>query len=76
MASLGTCVQVFVSSDKDDNSFQGYFGLMPWLALPYKQRSVKEKLAKKFGVTVRVSDFLQRQPTFHVDSLRKRCLFD
>eukprot|EP01043_Picozoa_sp_COSAG02_P057402 COSAG02_NODE_6963_length_3260_cov_3.294843_2_plen_91_part_00 len=51
-------LQVFVSSDKDDNTFRSYFSKMPWLGLPYKQRSIKQKLAKKFGVTVRASKFL------------------
>lgn len=41
---------VFVSSDKDEASFKEYFGEMPWLALPYEERDLKEKLSKKFKV--------------------------
>lgn len=35
---------VFVSSDKDEESFRGYFADMPWLALDYEQRELKEIL--------------------------------
>ena len=45
--------QIFASSDKDEGSFRSYYDSMPWMALPYKQRSLKEKLAKRFDVTVR-----------------------
>jgi len=42
---------VFVSSDKDENSFKEYYSEMPWLALPYANRSTKDGLSKKFGVS-------------------------
>ncbi len=32
---------VFVSSDRDENSFQEYFREMPWLALPFSDRDRK-----------------------------------
>jgi len=41
---------VFVSSDRDDSAFKDYFGEMPWLALPFAERSLKEELSKKFGI--------------------------
>jgi len=41
---------VFLSSDRDEESFKGYFGEMPWLALPFEDRARKEKLSKKFQV--------------------------
>jgi nucleoredoxin len=41
---------VFVSSDKDEAAFKEYFGEMPWLALPYDQRELKESLSKKYKV--------------------------
>merc|ERR1719355_452213 len=41
---------VFVSSDRDEASFQEYFKEMPWLALPYSDRERKETLSKKFKV--------------------------
>jgi nucleoredoxin len=42
---------IFVSSDRDDDSFQEYFKEMPWLALPYSDRERKETLSKKFKVS-------------------------
>ena len=41
---------VFLSSDENQQSFDGYFGSMPWLALPYDQRGLKETLSKKYKV--------------------------
>jgi len=42
---------VFVSSDKTPDEFKGYFGEMPWLALPYEARELKAKLSKKYKVS-------------------------
>jgi nucleoredoxin len=41
---------IFASSDRDQSSFDEYYGEMPWLALPFDQRAEKEELAKRFGV--------------------------
>lgn len=41
---------VFASSDRDETAFKEYFGEMPWKALPYSDRQLKEKLSKKFKV--------------------------
>merc|ERR1712144_91196 len=41
---------VFASSDRDEASFNEYFGEMPWLSLPYANRDTKEALSKKFKV--------------------------
>merc|ERR1712159_739902 len=41
---------IFASSDRDEASFNEYFGEMPWLALKYEDRELKEKLSKIFGV--------------------------
>merc|ERR1711988_611351 len=41
---------VFVSSDRDEASFDDYFKDMPWLALPFADRSGKDRLNKKFKV--------------------------
>lgn len=41
---------VFVSSDRDDSSFNGYYGEMPWAALPFSERDTKAKLSSRFGV--------------------------
>jgi len=41
---------VFVSSDRGEDSFRGYFGKMPWLALPFNDRGRTEQLSQKFQV--------------------------
>lgn len=41
---------VFASSDRDQGAFDEYYASMPWLALPYAQRELKEKLSSKFKV--------------------------
>mmetsp|Transcript_19040 Transcript_19040/g.42851 ORF Transcript_19040/g.42851 Transcript_19040/m.42851 type:complete len:285 (-) Transcript_19040:265-1119(-) len=41
---------VFVSSDRDEASFKEYFKEMPWLALKYSDRKLKDQLSSMFGV--------------------------
>jgi len=41
---------LFVSSDKDQASFNEYFKEMPWLALDWADRKRKEQLSNLFGV--------------------------
>merc|ERR1712070_194960 len=41
----------FVSSDRDQASFDEYFAEMPWQALPYEKRSEKTFLSDAFGVS-------------------------
>lgn len=41
---------IFASSDRDEASFNGYYGEMPWLAVPFADRAKKDSLSKKFGV--------------------------
>jgi len=41
---------VFVSSDRDDESFNDYYKDMPWLALPFSDRERKASLSKKYKV--------------------------
>lgn len=41
---------VFVSSDRDDASFDDYFGTMPWVALPFSEREKKAQLSSQYGV--------------------------
>jgi nucleoredoxin len=41
---------VFASSDKDEAAFNEYYAEMPWLALPYSNRELKETLSKKYKV--------------------------
>ena len=40
----------FVSWDKSEEEFASYYAEMPWTAVPYKDRDVKDKLGKKFKV--------------------------
>lgn len=41
---------VFISSDNDADAFNDYYKEMPWLALPYELRDLKNALSKKFKV--------------------------
>merc|ERR1712188_271199 len=41
---------VFMSSDKDEGEFKSYLAEMPWLAMPYANRSAKETLSELFEV--------------------------
>jgi len=41
---------IFVSSDQDQEQFEGYYAEMPWLALPFANRDLKNKLSKNFKV--------------------------
>mmetsp|Transcript_37731 Transcript_37731/g.48850 ORF Transcript_37731/g.48850 Transcript_37731/m.48850 type:complete len:337 (+) Transcript_37731:377-1387(+) len=41
---------IFISSDRDEASFNEYHGEQPWLALPFNKRSEKEELSNMFGV--------------------------
>lgn len=41
---------VFVSSDRDQKGFDDYFGSMPWLALPFSNRTGKSDLSDIFSV--------------------------
>jgi len=41
---------VFISSDKDKESFDLYYSQMPWLALPYERRDLKVLLCDAFNV--------------------------
>ena len=42
---------VFVSSDHDDVAFDSYHKEMPWLALPFAERALKQTLSKRFKVS-------------------------
>jgi nucleoredoxin len=41
---------IFVSSDRDEDSFKSYHGEQPWLAVPFARRDVKNALSKKYKV--------------------------
>uniref|UniRef100_A0A0G4H5A4 protein-disulfide reductase n=1 Tax=Chromera velia CCMP2878 TaxID=1169474 RepID=A0A0G4H5A4_9ALVE len=42
---------IFVSSDRDESSFNDYYGSMPWAALPFAEREAKGKLSSTHGVS-------------------------
>jgi len=42
---------IFVSSDRDEESFNEYHAEMPWLALPYDRRKAKSTLSSMFDVS-------------------------
>ncbi|CAF1326353.1 unnamed protein product [Rotaria sordida] len=42
---------IFISSDRDEKSFNEYYEDMPWLALDFTDRKKKEELGKKFNVS-------------------------
>eukprot|EP00960_Hanusia_phi_P071015 767446-Hanusia_phi.AAC.2 len=44
-------VIVFISSDKDLESFKEYHAEMPWLALAFEERELKAKISRRFKVT-------------------------
>ena len=39
---------VFVSGDRDEDSFNGYFSKMPWLAIPFSDSKARDQLKKLF----------------------------
>ncbi|XP_009626672.1 putative nucleoredoxin 1 [Nicotiana tabacum] len=41
---------VFISSDKDNESFNEYFGKMPWLAVPFSDADARKNLKQLFKV--------------------------
>lgn len=40
---------IFISSDKDEETFYEYYNSMPWMAMPYERRDLKEKLVERFN---------------------------
>ncbi|PON35925.1 DnaJ-like [Parasponia andersonii] len=51
VASKGEFEVVFVSSDTDDESFNGYFSKMPWLAVPFSDADNVKRLEELFEVS-------------------------
>ncbi|KXJ29402.1 nucleoredoxin [Exaiptasia diaphana] len=41
---------IFLSSDRSEESFNGYLATMPWYAVPYSDSSRKNAISKHFGV--------------------------
>lgn len=41
---------IFISSDKDQDSFNKYFNIMPWYALPFYKRELKQSLCDEYNI--------------------------
>ena len=41
---------IFISSDRDEESFNEYYEGMPWFTLDFKERTKKEELGEKYEV--------------------------
>lgn len=41
---------IFVSSDHDQSSFDGYFGSMPWIAIPFEEDHIRSGLGAAYSV--------------------------
>ncbi|KAK9707390.1 hypothetical protein RND81_07G194500 [Saponaria officinalis] len=48
LSSKGDVEIVFISSDKDEESFKEYFSKMPWLAVPFSDFSSIKSIKEKF----------------------------
>ncbi len=68
---------MFVSSDRDQKSFNEYYGEMPFLAVPFAARDVKEALGDKYGVRGSRSSRQHGEPSQKRDAERwTRTLLD
>ncbi|KAL5552876.1 hypothetical protein UlMin_040277 [Ulmus minor] len=50
VTSKGEFEVVFISSDRDDESFNEYFSKMPWLAIPFSDLDTRKRLKDLFKV--------------------------
>ncbi|XP_042502957.1 probable nucleoredoxin 1 [Macadamia integrifolia] len=50
LCTQGDLEIIFVSADKDENSFNEYFSKMPWLAIPFSDSETRDQLNKLFIV--------------------------
>ncbi|GAB2297385.1 hypothetical protein Dimus_031492 [Dionaea muscipula] len=50
-SSKGDFEVVFVSSDNEEDAFDGYFSKMPWLAVPFSDHETNARLSELFEVT-------------------------
>ncbi|KAK9675564.1 hypothetical protein RND81_11G015500 [Saponaria officinalis] len=50
LSSKGDFEVVFISADRDEESYNSYFAKMPWLAIPFSDSTVKDSLDQKFSV--------------------------
>ena len=60
---------IFVSSDRDEEGFDEYFGEMPWLALPFDNRE------KKVILEIPLTEFVHKlHKLFNKKQLLTGCL--
>ncbi|TKY58652.1 nucleoredoxin 1 [Spatholobus suberectus] len=50
VATKGDFEVIFVTADKDDESFNSYFSKMPWLAIPFSDSEARSSLKELFHV--------------------------
>ncbi|KAM7268995.1 hypothetical protein ACFE04_024492 [Oxalis oulophora] len=50
VSSKGNLEVVFISSDRDENSFTDYFSKMPWLSIPFSDSETRAKIKELFKV--------------------------
>ena len=50
VSSKGDFEIIFVSADEDEDSFNGYFSKMPWLAIPFSDTDKRGELDELFEV--------------------------
>ncbi|KAG5138113.1 hypothetical protein JHK82_022844 [Glycine max] len=50
VAKKGDFQIVFITADEDDESFNGYFSKMPWLAIPFSDSDTRSRLDELFHV--------------------------
>ncbi|KAF2286653.1 hypothetical protein GH714_023240 [Hevea brasiliensis] len=50
LAPKGDFEIVFISADEDDESFKNYFLKMPWLAIPFSDSEIRDRLDELFKV--------------------------
>ncbi|XP_028801772.1 probable nucleoredoxin 1 [Neltuma alba] len=46
----GDFEMIFVSADEDEDAFKGYFSKMPWLAIPFCDNDIRDRLDELFKV--------------------------
>nr|AMA21639.1 cotton nucleoredoxin 1 [Gossypium barbadense] len=50
LSTKGDFEVIFVSADEDEESFNGYFSKMPWLAIPFSDSEARKRLDEPFSV--------------------------
>lgn len=50
LSQRGDFEVVFISSDRDEESFKSYFSKMPWLSIPYSDEETRKQLKELFKV--------------------------